>query len=510
VYYNLTNWYQMFRLVPGVEPYLPVWEEMLGIARQSDRPKQSWLKRLVQVPRLVWVAAHIVWIFMTLDVHMKRCARAFRRLEKDFRARGTTELDNHELADLYHRLNAEVLDGWEITLLNDLFAFVFTAAIRRQLREIGVEESVFGGLMAGDSELESTAPVRSMISMAEIVRRDPTLSQQLQDAEAMSAKDFQCCQFAAFFDNQEFVNSLRHHLEKFGDRCIEELKLESACFRDDPQALIRLISTYAASDLNLQKLDEHRFATRARAEDDLRSALRGHPIRRLVIGWTLSLARRSIRFRESSRLDRARAFGLVRTIFRSLGKNLSVEGALGEPDDVLYLTVDEALGFVTGASVNDRLQGLVAERRADQERYRAFGPAEQIRTQGTVRGNVVPPRVRATPGQSNGALHGTGCSTGLVSAEAVLVHDPADAGDVKGKVLVAEMTDPGWVFLMVAAAGLVVEKGSLLSHTAIIGRELGVPTVVGVAGATELIRNGQLIQVNGQTGDVVFQDGCSQ
>jgi pyruvate,water dikinase len=400
-----------------------------------------------------------------------------------------------------------VLDGWEITLLNDLFAFVFTAAIRRQLRKIGLDESVFGGLMAGDAGLESTAPVHSMISMAEIVRRDPLLSQQLRDAQAMSAADFQRRELDELFGNDEFVSSLRHHLDQFGDRCLEELKLESTCFRDDPQPLLRLISTYAASGV---ELDDHRFETRAKGMACLRTALRGRPIRRLLIGWTLSLARRSIRFRERSRLDRARAFGLVRTIFRSLGKNLAAEGALNVPDDVLYLTVDEVLGFVTGASVNDRLQGLVDERKADRERHQTFCPAGHIRTQGTVRGNVVPPKLRTTARHSDGMLHGTGCSAGLVTAEAVLVHDPADAGDVKGKVLIAEMTDPGWVFLMVAAAGLVVEKGSLLSHTAIIGRELGVPTVVGVAGATELIRDGQVIQVNGQTGDIVFQDEYSE
>jgi pyruvate,water dikinase len=227
---------------------------------------------------------------------------------------------------------------------------------------------------------------------------------------------------------------------------------------------------------------------------------------RLLISWTLSLARRSIRYRESSRLDRARAFGIVRAIFQSMGKNLADEGVLNETDDVFYLTVDEVLGFITGTSVNERLQGLVDERRADRERHQSFSPAERIRTQGTVRGNIVPPRVRTTASHANGTIHGTGCSAGLVTAEAVLVHNPADAGDVCGKVLVAEMTDPGWVFLMVSAAGLVVEKGSLLSHTAIIGRELGIPTVVGVDGATELIRNGQLVQVNGQTGEIVLQD----
>jgi pyruvate,water dikinase len=336
------------------------------------------------------------------------------------------------------------------------------------------------------------------------------LSQQLRDALAMSSEDFRLRTLNELLDNEELVSGLRHHLELFGDRCPEELKLESVCFRDDPQSLLRLISTYAASDVDRDKLDEHRFETRAKAMSCYRSTLRGRPIKRLLVGCALSLARRSIRYRESSRLDRARAFGLVSSIFRSLGRNLADEGALNEPGDVFYLTVEEVLAFVTGASVNENLQGLVVERRVDRERHQTFVPSERIRTQGTVRANVVPPRLRTAASCENGTLNGTGCSAGLVTAEAVLVRDPADAGDVQGKVLVAEMTDPGWVFLMVSAAGLVVEKGSLLSHTAIIGRELGIPTVVGVEGATELIRNGQVIQVNGQTGEIVLQDEDKQ
>jgi pyruvate,water dikinase len=68
------------------------------------------------------------------------------------------------------------------------------------------------------------------------------------------------------------------------------------------------------------------------------------------------------------------------------------------------------------------------------------------------------------------------------------------------------MTDPGWVFLMVPAGGLVVERGSILSHTAIIGRELGIPTVVGVADATSLIADGQLLEIDGSSGVVRLLD----
>ena len=66
----------------------------------------------------------------------------------------------------------------------------------------------------------------------------------------------------------------------------------------------------------------------------------------------------------------------------------------------------------------------------------------------------------------------------------------------------ARTTDPGWVFLMMTAAGLVAERGSPLSHTAIVGRELGIPTVVGVPEATTRLRNGVEVEVDGHQGVV--------
>jgi pyruvate,water dikinase len=73
---------------------------------------------------------------------------------------------------------------------------------------------------------------------------------------------------------------------------------------------------------------------------------------------------------------------------------------------------------------------------------------------------------------------------------------------VRDRILVARVTEPGWVFLMSVARGVVVERGSLLSHAAIIGRELGVPTIVGATGATTAIRSGDEVEMNGSTGDV--------
>ncbi|HTL11665.1 MAG TPA: PEP-utilizing enzyme, partial [Bdellovibrionota bacterium] len=114
--------------------------------------------------------------------------------------------------------------------------------------------------------------------------------------------------------------------------------------------------------------------------------------------------------------------------------------------------------------------------------------------------------VRPTdPKVASGELNGTGASPGLVRGEALVIEDPRDAfklADLSNKILVTRSTDPAWIFVMSRCAGLVSEKGSLLSHTAIVGRELGVPTVVGVQGAVLRIKSGQELVIDGRTGSV--------
>ena len=91
---------------------------------------------------------------------------------------------------------------------------------------------------------------------------------------------------------------------------------------------------------------------------------------------------------------------------------------------------------------------------------------------------------------------------GTVRGKVLIVEEPSDAVDAVDKILVTRQTDPGWVFLIANAKGLIAERGSLLSHTAIIARELGKPAVVGLKGAVILFENGELVEVNGTTGQV--------
>ncbi len=108
---------------------------------------------------------------------------------------------------------------------------------------------------------------------------------------------------------------------------------------------------------------------------------------------------------------------------------------------------------------------------------------------------------------SKNELEGIPSSSGKVEGYALVIKDVTKKYDVKDKILITKMTDPGWVFLLASAKGIISEKGSLLSHTAIISRELKIPSIVGVEDATNCIKTGDYIKLDAYTGKIKIMKG---
>ena len=170
-----------------------------------------------------------------------------------------------------------------------------------------------------------------------------------------------------------------------------------------------------------------------------------------------------------------------------------------------------------GTATTTDLKGLVAIRQAEYARWRDDEPPpDRFETRGLVpvghfTARLIPPT--GEPSASDHSDHtdhtdradqrsGIGCCPGVVRGRARVVTDPKAAEVRAGEILVAERTDPGWILLFAGAAGVVVERGSLLSHAAIVARELGLPAVVSVPGLTSWLKSGDLIEVNGASGMV--------
>jgi pyruvate,water dikinase len=114
-------------------------------------------------------------------------------------------------------------------------------------------------------------------------------------------------------------------------------------------------------------------------------------------------------------------------------------------------------------------------------------------------------RWRPPPSEpEDGVLRGTPCCPGKLRLKVRVVRSPNDDLALNGEILVAERTDPGWVPLYPSVSGLLIERGSVLSHSAIVAREMGLPTIVGVAGLTQYVVDGQEVEMDGGVGTVVL------
>jgi pyruvate,water dikinase len=200
----------------------------------------------------------------------------------------------------------------------------------------------------------------------------------------------------------------------------------------------------------------------------------------------------------------------VRRIAVELGRRFAALGLLDDARDVFWLEIGELLGAVDATTTTTELRGLVAVRRAEFERWRRDpAPADRFETRGVVhaghdhRGAALPDGAGAAgDGLAGDARSGTACYPGVVRGRARVVRDPREAELRAGEILVAERTDPGWVMLFPAASGLLVERGSLLSHSAIVARELGLPAVIAIPGLTSWLRTGDLVELDGRAGTV--------
>jgi pyruvate,water dikinase len=233
--------------------------------------------------------------------------------------------------------------------------------------------------------------------------------------------------------------------------------------------------------------------------------LRHHPVRRLGLGWLLRVTSRRLRDRENLRLERTRLFARVRTIFLELGRRLQADGLLDDPRDVFYLEVGELLAFVDGRSTLVDLRGLAALRRREFEGYAAAAPPDaRFETRGPVYGQSHRRPVASSrpSGSEDAERRGLGCSPGIVRGGVRVVTDPRSVDVGERAVLVAAHTDPGWVLVFPSALAVVVERGSPLSHAAIVARELGIPAVVSVAGASSWLADGDWVEVDGTAGVV--------
>lgn len=509
IYYSLNSFYLLHGMVPIFPLLCKAWENMVGLktsyfmaSGETPPPVGKWRHR--------WNVARAMGTFVTEFVRLPQRMRHYKTWwqgrAKQARQVLKTERDALALSEEFHRLWRDVGQQWGVTLINDAYIFSLFAIVGGLFKRWGLnaDPALLSNLLCGDDEIESVEVFLSVLRIAEHIRQNEALACNFLDSDdAVLVARYRARQFDA-----QMLAMLDTHIARFGDRSMEELKVENPSLREDPTVLLRGIKRFIKSDLNVDACRRAEMAKRAQGEQALDARFGPWSPRKALLRWMLKLLREVIAHRENSRYCRSELFGICRDIFYAQADHLVAKGVIDQPADVCYLTVDEIMGYANGTGVDESFQSTVARRREQLQVYASQDVPETLATNGALRNNVLT-RERPVPGAAGSSLSGLGSSMGVARGHARVVLDPNSVEDLPpDSILVTRETDPGWLFLMLASAGIVVERGSMLSHTAITGRKFGIPTVVGVDDACSRIPNGAPLEINGGSGLIKLLDGA--
>ena len=291
--------------------------------------------------------------------------------------------------------------------------------------------------------------------------------------------------------------SLAGFLRLYGHRGVAEIDLGLPRWSEDPTYVFGVLANYmrledpqAAPDVQFGRAT--REAEEMVAELTRRAAGRGR-LRGTLVRFLLGRARELSGLREMPKFCIVLLMARARELLWPVGEVLAEAGRLQGAGDIFFLTVPEAWTALAG----EDMRPVVRDRRVvyEQEVGRRHVP-RLLLSDGTE------PAAAAQDAAAEGVLRGTPASGGQVTQKARVILEPAGASLEPGEILIAPSTDPGWTPLFLTAGGLVMEMGGPMSHGAIVAREYGIPAVVGVPDATELIETGQRITVDGSAGEV--------
>ncbi len=291
---------------------------------------------------------------------------------------------------------------------------------------------------------------------------------------------------SGFLEGRAFLDEIRHRARQMGDRAAQEFELRMPRWSEDAQTLVgavqaRLLSAGHPTQPVPPEL-RHSLVSQPSRRMTVLERQRFFRLRAAFIAYT--------RMRERTKSLLMACFGELRRVVLASGNRLHERGYLNRPDDVFFLELTELDNLLVGQYAPDLPEKVVQRQRrhAYHEKHRPVGPI---------------------PVSEGNTLYGTAVSSGRVTGRVRVVHDPSQTPLLPGEILVTEATDPGWMPVFITAGAIVTEIGGLLSHTATLARELGKPAVFAVPGATQRLRDGQQVTVDGWSGSVEIAESPS-
>lgn len=507
LYYNLSAIHAAIRLAPG-GGQLAEWFNHFTGATEYPASQIITSGRLSRVAEWSRVALKVVWQYLLVQ----RRVAAFEARADHYAARtAPAGIAQRSAATLRDDLAAFMdirLNRWNDAALADVAAMVCYGLLKRSLPAMDENKNTAlqNDLLKGMPDLASARPVAELWALATTLRADSAIAAEFSTIPAEAAMALlRRPEHAALY--RKFMD----YLDCWGFRYSRELMLTSPTPQEDPIPMIRILQSYLRdTGPGPESVVQNQAASRMAVTRKLEKRLSPSALLRMLpfskagrFRLLLRATHGAIRLRERARMKQALLYTRLRHVMLGIGATLAAQGSLTDGDDVFFLSVDEVLELLRGKADSAVLNAVITQRRNAFSACAALQPPDSLHLPD---GEVwVPTQTATDRGQAaaDGPLRGVSACGGRFEGTAAVVEHVSDIHRIRsGDVLVTRQTDPGWAAVFFLIKGLVIERGGMLSHGAIIAREYGIPAVVGVPDAMRRISNGERIRVNGDLGVV--------
>lgn len=459
MYYNMNNWYQMAAFVPGYKRNKANFELMITSNIRQDITAQihpSWALR-ISYPFIV--ATKTVFFSLSSKYFKFKVKKEILRL----RGHDFEHLQYKECIRLFNDLHKNLLQRWYVAIENDFFVMTYLGILKKLIKEEALQKII-------TFRSKATEQVASLATTSKKAKEIKPLWTAILSNNVNIFKE-------ELSRNPSMSKLLKDYLVNFGGRFANELKLESIGVDEDTTKLFSVLKIYSDYEPKL-------FIPQQKISLPF--------LKKILAGFILRKFKKYASRREEFRLLRSNTFAIARRLFKRVGVLLTENGAIENANDVFYLRMEEVLNPTTA---NKELAKLIASRKRDYSYYQTLIPPIHFSTT-----NDTPPGMQSVvkPGLSN--ISARPASPGVIRGRVKVFKEFYMPSMIDFDILVTSHTDPGWTSLIALSKGLIIEHGGVLSHASIVARELHIPAVIGATNAISILKDNQMVEIDGSTG----------
>lgn len=511
MYYNLLNWYKLISFIPGYRFNKEFLEKMLGVSKGVSYDPRNKVYGINKVIELILLIKQVIILLFQFNSINKNVENFLKNFDKEFKKANSIDLKkitDLELVEFYLFWEQRFASKWRITIVNDLAVMIATGILRKISEKWLKDKNNFliNEYLSSIKNVESKKPGESLNRILYLIKASKPFSELFNNASEYEITRM-------IYEDKKFSrlkDPIEDYLKDYGDRSPNELKLESKTYRDNKELLISLIKNQLPH--LKKKLDAPiDIGNQININESLNKL---SFLRERIFMFLVNLSRDYIKNREAARLRRSQVFGFARKAFHEFGRRMVAHKYLLNKSSIFYLQVEEIVGVFNGTSSHSDLKSIVAQRKLEFDNWNDVDVPRRIEIKNSVyayelkktgqfrkikKNNLVTKKILKGMTCSNGS------NGGMVTGEALVMKSFDPKASYVGKILVTCQTDPGWTPVFPNLKGIIVERGGMLSHAAIVAREYGLPCITQVDKATDLIPNGQDILINVKDGSVSIQ-----